>query len=313
MMINKVLTLTMNPALDKTVEIDSLHPGGLNRINEGRIDAGGKGINVAKVLKNLVVDVRATGIVAGHQGRRLLAYLDDLSIESNFLEIEGETRTNLKVFDRSKSEITEFNEMGPFVSQEDLKRYDALLDKVLNDVEVFVLSGSIPPGVDTDIYKKYILKAKERNIRSILDADGELFRKGLEAKPYAVKPNLDELEHLFVRTYTRDEEIVEDVKKLIDGGVNLVVVSMGGQGSIIANESETYRVRPFPIQVKSTVGSGDSMVATLSYSIMNNHDIEFIAKWITSAGTMTATKEGTQVCNFEDIRKNLDKVAIEKI
>ncbi|SHJ07841.1 fructose-1-phosphate kinase [Dethiosulfatibacter aminovorans DSM 17477] len=313
MMINKVLTLTLNPALDKTVEIDSLETGGLNRINEGRIDAGGKGINVAKVLKNLVVDVRTTGIVAGHQGRRLLAYLDELGIESKFLEIEGETRTNLKVFDRSKSEITEFNEKGPFVSEDDLKRFDILLDRVLNDVEVFILSGSIPPGIKTDIYKKYIEKAKKRDIKTILDAEGELFRKGLEAKPYAVKPNIHELEQLFGRTYSRDEEVVEDIKKLIGGGVELVVVSMGGDGSIIANETETYRVRPFPIEVKSTVGSGDSMVAALSYSIMNNHEIEFIAKWITSAGTMTATKEGTQVCNFEDIRKNLDKVSIEKI
>ena len=313
MMINKVLTLTLNPALDKTVEIDSLETGGLNRIKEGRIDAGGKGINVAKVLKNLVVDVRATGIVAGHQGKRLLSYLDDLGIESDFLEIEGETRTNLKVFDRSRSEITEFNEKGPFVSEDDLNRFDVLLDRVLKDVEVFILSGSIPPGIEADIYKKYIEKAKERNIKTILDADGELFRKGLEAKPYAVKPNIHELEQLFGRRYSSDEEVVEDIKKLIDGGVKLVVVSMGGEGSIIANETETYRVRPFPIEVKSTVGSGDSMVAALSYSIMNNHEIEFIAKWITSAGTMTATKEGTQVCNFEDIRKNLDKVPVKKI
>ncbi|SHJ07724.1 fructose-1-phosphate kinase [Dethiosulfatibacter aminovorans DSM 17477] len=312
-MMNKVLTLTLNPALDKTVEIDSLEHGGLNRIREGRIDAGGKGINVAKVLKNLAVDVRATGIVAGHQGRSLLAYMNDLDIESDFLEIEGETRTNLKVYDRSKSEITEFNENGTFVSEENLERFDNLLERVLNDVEVFVLSGSIPPGIDSDIYKKYIEKAKAKNIRTILDADGEIFRKGLEAKPYAVKPNIHELEQFFGRKYSSDKEVVEDIKKLIDRGVKLVVVSMGGEGSIIANETETYRVRPFPIEVKSTVGSGDSMVAALSYSIMNNHGIEFIAKWITSAGTMTATKEGTQVCSFEDISKNVDRVYLEKI
>ena len=312
-MTNKVLTLTLNPALDKTVEIDSLEAGGLNRIREGRIDAGGKGINVAKVLKNLVVDVRATGIVAGYQGRILLDYMKDLEIESDFLEIEGETRTNLKVYDRSKSEITEFNENGTFVSDENLERFDKLLERALDDIDVLVLSGSIPPGIDSDIYKKYIEKAKEWNIKTILDADGEIFRKGLEAKPYAVKPNIHELEQLFGRKYNSDNEVVEDIKKLIDGGVELVVVSMGGDGSIIANETETYRVRPFPIEVKSTVGSGDSMVAALSYSIMNNHKIEFIAKWITSAGTMTATKEGTQVCNFEDISKNVDRVSIEKI
>ena len=146
--------------------------------------------------------------------------------------------------------------------------------------------------------RSILRKAKERNIKSILDADGEIFRKGLEAKPYAVKPNIHELEQLFGRKYNSDNEVVEDIKKLIDGGVELVVVSMGGDGSIIANETETYRVRPFPIEVKSTVGSGDSMVAALSYSIMNNHKIEFVAKWITSAGTMTATKEGTPSLQF---------------
>ncbi|UUZ97632.1 PfkB family carbohydrate kinase [Paenibacillus sp. P25] len=144
----------------------------------------------------------------------------------------------------------------------------------------------------------------------MLDADGAAFAEGLKAAPYAVKPNLYELERLTGRKLDTDEAIVKAGRQLLERGVSLVVISMGGDGAIVMNSEAAYRVRPFAIQPLSTVGAGDSMVAVMAYCLLENRPLEELARWSVAAGTVTASKAGTQVCTYEEIISHAGQVSI---
>ncbi|MFC4767969.1 1-phosphofructokinase [Effusibacillus consociatus] len=305
---SSVVTVTLNPALDKTVTIHGMQIGGLNRVQQMRLDPGGKGINVAKVLNQFGVDVIATGLVAGSQGRFLLKQLEEQQIQTGFLEINGETRTNLKIYDEDSKITTEINEPGFSVNHEDLQIYRQKLLELLHHTSVLVVGGSLPPGVPEDIYREYIQMANGLGVKTILDADGVPFQEGIEGKPYAIKPNRFELEQWVGHELKTESEVVSAGKQLLKTGVSLVLVSMGSEGSIVMDQHETFRVYSFPITPKSTVGAGDSMVAALVYSLLNGKTLKDTAVWATTAGTVTASKSGTQVCTLPEVQQCVSRV-----
>jgi 1-phosphofructokinase len=308
-----VVTITLNPALDKTVTIKKLIHGGLNRVSDIRIDAGGKGINVAKVLNKFRVNVIATGLISGFQGQILSELLSDEKIEAQFVRIPGDTRTNLKIVEEETNITTEINEAGFSVRNEDLEQFKDRLSCLLENASFMVLSGSLPVGVKEDIYAELIQLAGSKGVRTVLDADGIALQKGIKATPYAVKPNLNELEKLFGRKMSDDMDIIKAGSMLQEQGVEIIAVSMGAEGAILMKREEILRVRTFPVTPISTVAAGDSMVAALVFSLLNEYPLEYTAKWITAAGTITALKSGTQVCSFEEVQKSLDLVSVEKI
>lgn len=310
---HSVVTITLNPALDKTVTLLNLQIGGLNRVQDMRTDPGGKGINVAKVLKKFDVDVIATGMVSGVQGQQILEQLRKEGIENYFTNVSGETRTNLKIVDEKTKITTEINEPGFIVSPEDLADFQRKLSVLLDRASFLVIAGSLPTGVPESIYRDFINMANSKGVKTIFDADGAALKAGIEAVPYAVKPNIYELEQLIGCKLAITEEIVSAGKKLIDSGISLVMISMGSQGSIVLNRDEAYRVSPFSINPQSTVGAGDSMVAMLAYSLLENKTLAETAVWATAAGTVTASKSGTQVCTLEEVQSNLTGVEISKI
>ena len=188
-----IVTVTMNPAIDKTVDIDALERGGLNRIHHVELDAGGKGINVSKTIHELGGTSLATGFIAGNAGKIIRNVMEEWQIENDFIEVSGETRTNTKVFE-SSGELTELNEPGPVVEEKDIK---ALLEKLLGyagEDTLFVLAGSVPQGVSKDIYREITNLVHQKGAKVLLDADGELFTNALDAAPDIIKPNRAELE-----------------------------------------------------------------------------------------------------------------------
>jgi 1-phosphofructokinase len=308
-----VVTVTLNPALDKTVTIPSFEIGGLNRVQDVRVDAGGKGINVAKVLNQFGVNVTATGFVAGMQGDYLLGQLEQAGIRAAFTNVEGETRTNLKIYDEAAKITTEVNESGFRISAEVLDRFRQQFDALLDQAGLLVLGGSIPPGVPEEIYAELIRAAHAKGVRTILDAEGEAFKKGLAARPYAVKPNVYELELLVGRKLETDQEIVAAGQEWIAQGISLITISMGGDGAIVLTPDEAYRVRPFPITPQSTVGAGDSMVAAICYCLLNGMNVQETLEWAATAGTVTASKRGTQVCTLAEVREHVGHVQATRI
>lgn len=310
---SKVITVTLNPALDKTITLPRLEVGGLNRVEQMRLDPGGKGINVAKVLKKFAVDVTAAGFIAGTEGEFIQSRLKELAIKSGFVDVPGITRTNLKIVDSQAKVTTEINERGFAVRDEDLARFRDQLADWLQDTAVLVLSGSLPRGVPEDIYRDYVALAKGKNVKTILDADGPALAAGIKARPFAVKPNVHELAGLLGRSLTTEKEIIAAGQELIRAGIEMVVISRGAAGALALTREEVYRAVPFPINPQSTVGAGDSMVAAMAYAILTREPLAEVLRWATAAGTVTAAKAGTEVCSLAEVKPLLKQVQVGRI
>lgn len=303
-----IVTVTLNPALDKTMEIDDFSVERVNREKKSRVDAGGKGINVSKVINELGGASIATGFLAGNSGNFIKEQLDQFGIQNDFVFTNGETRTNLKVVDLKNKTYTDINENGPLISEEDLKNVENKINNYLVDGSVLVLSGSIPKNLDKDLYYKMIISAKERGAKVILDADGELIKEGIKAGPYLVKPNIDELERLYGVKLSTNEEIIECAKKLFEYGIEVVVVSLGGDGSIFITKDNIAMVEAIKVDVKSTVGAGDSMVAALAQSIDKNYLLDKVIRLAVASGTGAVMMEGTQAPSIDKVLKIYDEV-----
>ena len=259
-------TVTLNPALDKTVEIPDFTLDAVNRITAMRTDPGGKGLNVSKVIAKLGGTSTAVGILGGSTGRRIADAMDALGIPCAFTFVEGETRTNLKVIDRTRHTNTDLNEPGLTVTPALLDEMLARLTADLHPGDIVVLSGSLPKGAPVDTYATWTAACQKAGARIFLDADGEPLAHGLAAKPYLVKPNNHELSRLTGHSLETAEALLDAARGLIAQGVERVVVSMGGDGALFVGRDTAYHAEGLNVPVGSTVGAGDSMVAALAYA-----------------------------------------------
>ncbi len=308
-----IVTVTMNPAIDKTVDIDQLECGGLNRIKHVELDAGGKGINVSKTIHELGGNSIATGFIAGNTGKVIQNVMEEWQIQNDFIEVSGETRTNTKVFEKS-GELTELNEPGPVVSEADIQALLEKLDGYAAEGTLFVLAGSVPSGVEKDIYGKIIERVHRKGAKVLLDADGELFAKALEAKPDIIKPNRVELEQYAAMDYIASEqELVLIAEKLMKKGIGMVAVSMGKRGAIFLKEEYRVKCQGLKVKAHSTVGAGDAMVAGLSYAWDQKMSMEDTVKMCMAVSAGAVTTIGTKPPAREVVDSLMDQVEIEKI
>lgn len=308
-----IITVTMNPAIDKTVDIEHLERGGLNRITHVEQDAGGKGINVSKTISKLGGESIATGFVAGNAGRIIENVMNEWGIKNDFIQISGETRTNTKVFETT-GELTELNEPGPVAEEKDVQ---ALLDKLesyAKEDTLFVLAGSIPRGVEKDIYYQIIERVHKKGAKVLLDADGELFTKALEAGPDMIKPNRVELEQYAGIDYVASEqELLEIARKMMEKGIETVAVSMGKSGAIFLKEDYQVRCPGLKVKAHSTVGAGDAMVAALSYSWDQKMSSEDTVKMCMAVSAGAVTTIGTKPPTRDVVDSLIEQVKIETI
>lgn len=294
-----ITTVTFNPAVDKTAQVQTLVMGGLNRLQNVRQDAGGKGINVSKTLKAFGVDSLATGFLAGNAGDFIRQRLQDLEIAHDFVEVQGNTRTNLKVLDAAMT-LTELNEAGPACSCDDIARLEEKLAQVQG---ILVLSGNVGPGVPEDIYRRLTEKAHAARLQVILDADGALFREGIQAGPDVIKPNRFELSQYF---QVPEEELdtarmIVLARKLMETGTRLVVISMGEEGSLFVTADRAIVLPALKIPFQSAVGAGDAMVAGLACSLEQGLDLEQTAVLAVALSAGACMTEGTQPADAETV------------
>lgn len=309
----KVLTITLNPAVDKSLTLEQLTYGGLNRVRGIRMDAGGKGINVAKALNGFGVEVLATGFVAGQNGKWLLDRLYESGIPNRFVSIPGETRTNLKLVDISKGITTEINEAGFVVGSDDITVLTDMLTSMLHHAELLVVSGSLPRGVPSDVYKTLTRLARSHGVRTIMDAEGVALAEGIKGKPYVIKPNRFELETMFGRELKNDAELQKAARSLTAEGVDIVAISLGADGALFVTEQEAIRTYPPEVVVQSTVGAGDAMVAAISAAVLKNRSFQDIATWATASGTLTTAKPGTDMCSLAEAHDAMPHVKFERL
>ena len=309
-----IYTVTLNPALDKTVEIPDFSLDSVNRIVSVRSDPGGKGINVSKVIQKLGGKSVAMGILGGTAGRALQEALDMLELKSDFLFVDGETRTNMKIIDPVNHTNTDLNEPGPAVSEEVLRK---LLDRLLERLkkgDITVISGSLPKGAEKDTYYQWVKACREAGAKVFLDVDGELLRSGIQASPSLIKPNHHELSALLGREPETVEETADAARSLMDTyGIRKAVVSMGSRGALYVTEKETIYAEGLKVPVKSTVGAGDSVVAALAVAEEEGKSLEETVRLSIAAGAANVMCSGTQAAENETVKELMPKVVYRRI
>ncbi len=310
---NKIITVTLNPCIDKTLELQGFVAGGLNRVQAVRSDAGGKGVNVAKALANFGADVLAVGL-AGEDGyEKFTAALDAKGIPHQFVKVPGAIRTNYKLRNNITGGITEVNEPGPLVTEEVLNRFLTELRELMPETAVLVLSGSMPPGTPADFYGKLIALAGKYGTTVIADADGAPLRAAIKEQPFAIKPNMFELEQLCGRDLNSEAEALFCAHELLEDGIGLVIVSMGARGALYVTAEVAFRATPPEIKCESATAAGDSMVAAAAYALQKCLPIEELAKFCTAAGTATATCPGSEVCTMEMAEEMKEQIEVVRM
>jgi len=305
-----IITVTMNPAVDKTAEVEELVVGGLNRLQNIVMNAGGKGINVSKTIKELGGKSLATGFIAGTNGAYIKETLDTLLIANDMVEVEGNTRVNLKVLNKDK-QLTELNEDGPYIDDYALV---SLINKIVNHAtknDYVILSGSVPKSVPKDIYAKLIRHLKTKNINIILDADGDAFASAVEEVPSVIKPNKYEICKYFnVSEDCSDQKLIELGKSLLAKGMELIVISNGKAGAFFINKNYTAMVKGLKVHAHSSVGAGDAMVAAIAYGLEQALPFDELIKLAVATSAGAVMSIGTNPASKQQVEKLMKEVEI---
>ncbi len=293
-----IVTVTLNPAVDKTVEIARLVPGDVNRARSVVSMAAGKGINVARLLRQFHLPVAVMGFVGGYSGRMIEDAVRKLGAESHFTRVRGDTRTSTNLLS-DDGYVTELLEPGPEISERELYRFKREFENCLELGELFVLCGSVPRGVPKDIYGSLIRRCREEGRKVFLDTSGEALREGIREKPFLIKPNLKELEYLVGRRLSDREAVVEEARKLVADGIEKVVVSMGPKGLLYVDGKEAIYQPAKKVDTVNTVGCGDSVVASLCMSETAGETPDIALLKAASLSAANASAPGTAWVSLE--------------
>jgi 1-phosphofructokinase len=308
-----IATVTLNPAVDKTITVPRFAVGKTNRGRVERVDPGGKGVNVAQALKHLGCPAVASGFLAGNHGRDIAEALAAEGVPTDFIHLPGETRVNLKIIDPVAGAETEINEPGFEVGAEHLARMARKVEELAGRCAVVVFSGSLPPGAPQDTYAALIRVAKSRGARTVLDADAGALRSGMTACPDLIKPNRAEAEEALQASIDGERGLAQAARRLLALGPGAVVISLGAEGSLFASPAGLLRARTPAVKTGSTVGAGDAMVAALAYALLRRLPPGEALRLAAAAGAATATMRGSAVADFQLIRDFLPRVVIEEL
>ncbi|WP_044566275.1 1-phosphofructokinase [Anaerococcus provencensis] len=300
-----IYTLTLNPAIDHIVRVEKLDVGETNRMVDETFKAGGKGINVSKLLKNLGENSLCLGFVAGFTGFELERMTeDDFNLNSDFIHVsEGLTRINTKI--KAEKE-TEINGNGPEISKSEI---EALFDQLeqIKENDYLFLSGSIPKSMDANFYGQIMDRFKNKKVNIIVDSSGASLKESLKYKPFVIKPNLRELEQIFDVSIDDNDDIKLYAKKLQEMGAKNIIVSLGADGAYMLDENgNDYFLETPQGELVDSVGSGDSMLAGFVYSVINNNTYEDAFKFSLACGSATAFSEN--IARKEEIYNLYEKM-----
>lgn len=307
-----ITTVTLNAAIDKTIEIENFTLGQVNRIIKTELKAGGKGINVSKVVKSLGEETLCTGFLGGQTGKWINSRLKTLNIASDFIWIDKDTRTNIKIIDTKTREITDINDQGEEIDDIYIQKLSQRIEEAAALSSVMVFSGSLPQNIPNDIYRHFIEIAKKKGCKTITDTNGPALIEAVKAVPYMLKPNIHELEDTYGVKIRDEQELMEHCKKLLNQGIELVVVSMGADGVILASEKKILKADVIPVTVKNTVGAGDTMVAVFAYGIHKGMELEETLRLSVAAAARTVGN-GSIIHSLEEIKELAPKVQIRTI
>jgi 1-phosphofructokinase family hexose kinase len=296
-----IYTLTLNPAVDLELQIEQFQFNAVARAKSSRIDCGGKGFNVSRMLRNLNVNSTALGFVGGYNGQRLQSELSALGIHTQFTEINGETRTNVSIVAPGEQQHIKVNESGPEVSKVELENLIATVKQNLEPGDWWVLGGSLPRGVDNSIYAELIQLIEMAGAFVILDSSGEALRLGCLAKPTLAKPNLEEAQQLLGLTAEQLDDATLWCKTLLASGPKNLVVSLGEEGALLVTAQQFEKITSPHIIEVNPIGAGDSMVAGIVWRLSLGESLQQALPYGLACGAATASRSGTDLGSLEQV------------
>ncbi|MCW8518914.1 1-phosphofructokinase [Streptococcus macedonicus] len=302
-----IYTVTLNPSIDFIVRLDSLALGSVNRMISDDKFAGGKGINVSRILKRLDIENTATGFIGGFTGRFVKDSLVDEGIATKFVEVSEDTRINVKI---KAGEETEINGAGPHISTEKLEELEAILAGLLSE-DTVVFAGSAPSSLGNQVYNMLIPIAKKAGAEVVCDFEGQTLLDALNYQPLLVKPNNHELADIFGVELNGLADIEKYAREILAKGAKNVIISMAGDGALLVTPEAAYFAKPIKGTVKNSVGAGDSMVAGFTGEYVKSGDPIEALKWGVACGTATTFSDDLATAEF--IKETYQKVEVEKI
>ena len=302
-----IYTVTLNPSIDFIVRLDSLALGSVNRMTSDDKFAGGKGINVSRILKRLDIENTATGFIGGFTGRFVKDGLVDEGIATKFVEVSEDTRINVKV---KAGEETEINGAGPHISAENLEELKAILAGLSSD-DTVVFAGSAPSSLGNQVYNTLIPIAKKAGAEVVCDFEGQTLLDALNYQPLLVKPNNHELADIFGVELNGLADIEKYAREILAKGAKNVIISMAGDGALLVTPEAAYFAKPIKGTVKNSVGAGDSMVAGFTGEYVKSGDPIEALKWGVACGTATTFSDDLATAEF--IKETYQKVEVEKL
>lgn len=307
-----VATVTLNAALDHSLECPGFRAGAVNRVTSHRVDPGGKGINVAAFLADWVRPVTAAGFLGRDNVHPFEALFLAKGIEDRCRRVSGETRVNLKVLDPAGNQVTDINLPGVKVGEEDWTALKRDLESLAGARRWFVLSGSLPSGLPESAYAELVRLLRRAGGFVALDASGPSMRLGVAEKPDLIKPNIHELEELLGRKLPRREDVLAAARGLLEQGIGRVVVSMGADGALLAERGRAVFAKPPPVEVVSTVGAGDAMLSGVLASLAGGGTLEECARRGTAFAAGTLTRHGPVLPPRAEVEALMARVKVEE-
>jgi 1-phosphofructokinase family hexose kinase len=308
-----IVTVTPNPSLDRTLTVPHVAFDEVLRATTVQLDWGGKGFNVSRALRALGVESVAMGFVGGSTGQMLARGLGEMGIATDFVHIAGETRTNVAVAEAETERYVKVNEAGPAVQVEELTAFFDLARERVRPGDIWVLSGSLPPGVPVDFYARLVALVQGEGARALLDTSREPLRLGCAVGPYLVKPNIVEAEALTGQRVNSDAAALDAVDCFLGQGIVLVGLSLGADGLLLASKRQAVWARPPRVQALGPTGAGDALLAGIAWALERGLPLEEMARWGAASGTAAAMHEGVGVGARPEVETLYEQTQVRRI
>jgi tagatose 6-phosphate kinase len=308
-----ITTVTLNAAIDKTYYLPAFERDKVSRVGKMHAFPGGKGLNVARVVRQLGENVVATGYVGGFNGEFIKKELDKQGIRHDFVTVEGESRLCLNIIDESRRTSTELLEPGPDITADQVEEMKRKVKQLAANSSIVAFSGSIPKGVPATIYADLVAIAKAEGAKVFLDTSGDPLLQALAAKPHFIKPNEQEIEVILGKKPERESDLHETVRRLMAQGIDCVVVSLGAAGSLAGIGGALYRIAAPKLEPVNTVGCGDAFVAGMAVATLRGQSAEECLKLATAAGSANALTEQAGSVRLSDVERFLQQIVAQRL
>lgn len=309
--LKKVVTITLNPALDLTGHLaDSLNVGSVSLVSQSNLHPAGKGVNVAKVLSDLGAQVTVTGFLGKDNQEPFCQLFEQIKAQDCFVRVAGATRINVKLVDKD-SQVSDINFPGVEVDQAAIEAFEQTLETLAQDHDYFVMAGSLPRGVTPQQCAKWIEQLHQKGKKVLFDSSRDALKAGLNAQPWLIKPNDEELSELLEKELNTTEECQQAAQTLESKGIENIVISMGAKGVMWLNQGQWLQSQPPRMQVVSTVGAGDTLVAGLTWGHLNQWSHQDILSFATALSALAVTQIGVGVENPQLVTELQQQIRIQ--